>query len=162
MSDPKHTPTPARDAALGRAWAERPELGNEERSAFICGFEAGWNAATPRRAAGSGGRVVSGPKHTPTPGPWRLLAAEGETVVVGPGDEYVAFISSGEVPDDPDGLLVAAAPRLAKALRLTLAALISSPEGELLATYGAITDRLLGVQAAIDDARAALREAGFE
>ena len=60
MSGPKHTPTPARDVALRKAWAEHPELGNEERSAFICGFEAGWNAATPRRArAGEGRRAAS-------------------------------------------------------------------------------------------------------
>lgn len=54
-------------------------------------------------------------KHTP--GPWILDASDGETTVINPEDEYVAFISTGEFPDDPDGLLIAAAPNLVEALK---------------------------------------------
>lgn len=61
---------------------------------------------------------MSGPKRTP--GPWRLLARDGETIVAGPNDEYIAFISVGEHPDDANGKLIAAAPRLVEALERLL------------------------------------------
>lgn len=99
---------------------------------------------------------MSGPKHTPTSGPWKLVAEDDETIVVGPNDEYVAFISSGEFPDDPDGLLVAAAPRLAEALK-----------GAEAAMHRVLNTRLdydpaafIELKQAHEVTRAALREAG--
>lgn len=109
---------------------------------------------------------MTGPKHTPTVLTGPCPGCNGEPYgehwdapyacpdCAGTGKAANSITANEKLRD--------AAPRLAAALKRTLAVLQASSEAQVLEEYGEVTARLTAVKHALDAARAALREAGYE